>query len=329
LNARAFRKSLLAWYASGHRDLPWRNTRDPYRIWLSEIMLQQTRAAAAIPYYEQFLRLFPNVESLARAPENEVLAAWSGLGYYSRARNLRRAALTIAQKGAFPPTFDGIRALPGVGPYTAAAVASIAFGLPHAVLDGNVMRVIARLEADGTDIGSAAARARFQQIAQDLLDPAEPATFNQAMMELGATVCLPRDPLCLVCPVAAHCEARALGRQAEFPVKLRKAVPIDETLELVVVRRGPAVLMQQREASARRMADFWELPSLKDLPDAADVRLVSEFRHSIVNHRYSVSVFSGTASKGARMAWVVPQEDSQRPMTTITRKALACAETAR
>ena len=286
-------------------------------------MLQQTRAAAAIPYYEEFLRRFPDVESLARAPESEVLSAWSGLGYYSRARNLCRAAIAIFDQGGFPSTFEAIHELPGVGPYTAAAVASIAFGLPHAVLDGNVMRVIARLLADGADIGSGAARDRFQRIAQDLLDPLQPANFNQAMMELGATVCLPREPLCLVCPVASHCEARAIGRQSEFPVKLRKAEAIEESLELIVIRRGAKVLMRQREASARRMADFWELPSLKDLPDAADLISVGEFRHSIVNHRYSVTVFEGSASRMESMAWVTPDGDGKYPVTTITRKALA------
>jgi A/G-specific adenine glycosylase len=286
-------------------------------------MLQQTRAAAAIPYYEEFLRRFPDVESLARAPESEVLAAWSGLGYYSRARNLRRAAIAMVERGGFPSTFEAIRELPGVGPYTAAAVASIAFGLPYAVLDGNVMRVIARLEADGTDIGSGAARARFQEISQTLLDPRQPANFNQAMMELGATVCLPREPLCLVCPVASHCEARATGRQSEFPVKRRKAQPIEEALELVIVRRGQQVLMRQRGSSSRRMADFWELPDLKDLPDAAELNSVGEFRHSIVNHRYSVTVFEARASSVERMAWVTPDGDNKFPVTTITRKALA------
>src|SRR5690349_5158936 len=193
---------LGAWYARGHRDLPWRSTGDPYRIWVSEIMLQQTRAQAVIPYYERFLTRFPSVPALAAAKEDEVLALWSGLGYYSRARNLLRAARQIAAAGSFPSDYDAIRALPGIGDYTAAAVASIAFGRPHAVLDGNVLRVVARMENDAADIRSSRTRERFREIAQSWLDPRDPGHFNQALMELGATVCLPRNPLCLVCPLA-------------------------------------------------------------------------------------------------------------------------------
>jgi A/G-specific adenine glycosylase len=286
-------------------------------------MLQQTRAVAAIPYYEEFLRRFPDVESLARAPESEVLAAWSGLGYYSRARNVRRAAIAISELGGFPATLDEIRALPGIGPYTAAAVASIAFDLPHAVLDGNVMRVIARMTADPGDIGSGATRGRFQTTAQELLDPAHPAAFNQAMMELGATVCLPRNPLCLVCPVAKFCEAHATGRQAQFPIKLRRSAPIEESVDQVIVERKGEVLMRQRAASESRMAGFWELPGVADLPDATDLRKIGEFHHTIVNHHYVATVFAGYASRGPGMAWVTPGRDGKTlPITTMTRKAL-------
>ena len=285
-------------------------------------MLQQTRAAAAIPYYEEFLRRFPTVEALARAPESEVLAAWSGLGYYSRARNLRQAAMTISEQGTFPRTMETIRALPGIGPYTAAAIASIAFDLPHAVLDGNVMRVIARLTADPADIGSSTTRSRFQEATQSLLDPQHPAAFNQAMMELGATVCLPRNPLCLVCPVARQCEAFATGRQPEFPVKLRKAAPIDESLEMVIIWKEGRVLMGQRGGSERRMAGFWELPYPADLPDLTHIQTIGEFQHTIVNHRYAVTVLSGCTSGAENMAWVKPDGDKILPITTMSRKAL-------
>lgn len=321
MDLRRFRNALLNWFAAGHRDLPWRRTRDPYRIWLSEIMLQQTRAAAAIPYYEGFLRRFPDVEALARAPESEVLAAWSGLGYYSRARNVRRAAIEILEHGGFPATYEEIRSLPGIGPYTAAAVASIAFDLPYAVLDGNVMRVIARLFADPADIGAGPTRVRFQQTAQKLLDAGQAAAFNQAMMELGATVCLPRNPLCLTCPVAEFCESRATGRQAEFPVKLRKGTPVGVSLEMLIVWRGNQVLMRQRGASESRMAGFWELPAPEDVTGVSALARVGEFQHSIVNQRYLVTVYEGIVANEAGVIWMDPLGEGL-PITTMTRKAL-------
>ncbi len=286
-------------------------------------MLQQTRSAAAIPYYEEFLRRFPTVEALARAPESEVLAAWSGLGYYSRARNLRKAAVAITELGAFPQEFAVIRGLAGVGPYTAAAVASIAFGRPHAVLDGNVMRVIARVAADAGDIAAGVTKKRFQLLADGLLDAEQPGAFNQAMMELGATVCLPREPMCLVCPVAGYCEARARGLQNELPVKLRKSAPIEETLELAIVGQDGRVLLQQRSENSSRMAGFWEVPSLKNLPELADREFAGEFQHTIVNHRYRVKVYAGQCARPAGMEWVCIGSKMTIPVTTISRKALA------
>jgi A/G-specific adenine glycosylase len=322
LDERGFRKALLGWYEREHRDLPWRRTRDPYRIWLSEIMLQQTRAAAAIPYYEEFLEKFPTVEALARAPESEVLAAWSGLGYYSRARNLRKAAVAMVAGGGFPREYDAIAELPGVGPYTAAAVASIAFGLPQAVLDGNVMRVIARVMGDAGDIGAGKTRKRFQEVADGLLDGKQPGEYNQAVMELGATVCVPGQPMCLVCPVAALCDARARGVQNTLPVKLRKAAAIEEDVTVVIVAHRGRVLMSQRGAESRRMAGFWELPGLMDFPKLADKKVLGEFRHTIVNHRYRVTVVSGRAVRNGDMKWVAAEGDSGIPVTTLARKAL-------
>jgi A/G-specific adenine glycosylase len=305
--------------------LPWRRTRDPYRIWLSEIMLQQTRAAAAIPYYEEFLRRFPAVEALARAPESEILAAWSGLGYYSRARNVRKAAQIIVESGGFPPEYEAIRKLPGIGPYTAAAVASIAFGLPHAVLDGNVMRVIARVTGDAGDIGSGVTRNRFQEVADQLLARDCPGEFNQAIMELGATVCLPKQPLCLTCPVASDCDARAEGLQNTLPVKLRKFAAIEEDVTVVIVARGGKVLMRQRAAESRRLAGFWELPQLEDFGALSNQQVLGEFRHTIVNHCYRVTVVSARAST-TNLKWVAPNDDLQIPVTTLTKKALQLLE---
>jgi A/G-specific adenine glycosylase len=212
-----FRKNLLAWFGQFQRDLPWRVNRDPYRIWLSEIMLQQTRVAAVIPYYERFLNRFPTVAALAEAPEEEVLRLWSGLGYYSRARNLQQAARAIVAKhaGVFPSELDAALDLPGIGSYTSAAILSIAYGKKHAVLDGNVARVLAR-------------------IADQFLDPKAPGDWNQAMMELGATVCTPRAPQCLLCPVNKSCRARKLGLTDVIPEKRKKREAVNISLAAAV-----------------------------------------------------------------------------------------------
>jgi A/G-specific adenine glycosylase len=327
---------LLAWYGKGHRDLPWRGTHDPYRIWISEIMLQQTRAQAVIPYYERFLARFPDVGSLAKAEEDEVLALWSGLGYYSRARNLHRAARQIAAQpikpGKFPRDYDAIRALPGIGDYTAAAIASIAFGLPHAVLDGNVLRVVARLENDAADISSARTRQRFRSIAQSWLDQSsldqgQPGPFNQALMELGATVCLPRNPLCLLCPLAAQCRARELGTAAQLPVKLRKSAPVQLAGVLLVVRNRGRILLRQRDAASSRMAGFWDLPTPEDLPGAAWGERIGDIRHTITHHHYTLEVRRASAKSpgDAAFGWFTPAQFDTIPFSTTARKALKLA----
>jgi A/G-specific adenine glycosylase len=312
---------LIAWYQRNRRDLPWRRTRDPYRIWVSEIMLQQTRAQAAIPYYLRFLERFPDVAALAAAEENEVLAAWSGLGYYSRARNLHRAARTM---DGFPRDYEAIRALPGVGPYTAAAIASIAFDLPYAVLDGNVLRVVARVRNDASDIGSAAVRERFRSIVQGWLDTRRPGVFNQAVMELGATVCLPRAPLCGECPLAPGCAARQAGTASQLPVKLRKTTPERIEAELAVVMRRGRVLLWRRDDASRRMAGFWELPAPDQLADFRAARRAGEFRHTITHHHYRFTVLEGTARRiPQEMRWFSRQELANIPLSTTARKALA------
>ena len=287
---------LISWYARGHRDLPWRHTRHPYPIWVSEIMLQQTRAQAVIPFYHRFLARFPTVEALAAATEDDVLALWSGLGYYSRARNLRLAARQIAAAGGFPRDYAAIRALPGIGDYTAAAVASIAFGLPHAVLDGNVLRVVARLENDASDIARTRTRERFRDLAQSWLDPRQPGLFNQALMELGATVCLPRNPLCQLCPVAALCRARQQGTAAQLPVKLRQTVPVHlDGVLLVVCNRG-RILLRKRDASSSRMAGFWDLPTPEELPAARLGERIGKIRHTITHRHYTLEILYASAA---------------------------------
>lgn len=320
------RKALARWYAAAKRDLPWRRTSDPYPVWVSEIMLQQTRVAAALPYYERFLQRFPTVESLAGAPEQELLAVWSGLGYYSRARNLQKAARQVVAAGGFPRTYEGLRELAGIGDYTAAAVASISFGLPHAVLDGNVMRVLTRLLADGGDIQSPKTRARLAAAAQEFLDQRAPAEHNQAVMELGALVCLPREPQCLLCPLAAQCVARLEGRAAEFPVKLRKQKKVEVELALLVVEREGRVLVWQRGAGEGRMAGFWELPSLEQLPAAKVREEAGSFRHTITHQLHTVQVFRAVV-KGvpASYHWMDRRQMGVIPLSTMARKALRVA----
>lgn len=325
-HSRSFAAKLMNWYAIEQRNLPWRLTQDPYRIWVSEIMLQQTRARAVIPYYRKFLERFPTIKELAEAPEAEVLLCWSGLGYYSRARNLQQAARQILEAGAFPDRYESIRQLPGVGAYTAAAVASIAFGLPHAVLDGNVMRVISRITNDPSDIGSPKTKARFQEIAQTVLDRKNPGRFNQAMMELGATICLPKAPRCLLCPISAFCQAHRSGTANQLPVKLRKPVPERIQATLVIVEREGEILLWRRKTDSARLAGFWELPAPGQLPGLKDLKILGEFRHCITNHNYTFRVASAIISRiPTGLNWIRKEQLHQIPLSTTTRKALRLA----
>ena len=245
---RTFRKNLLEWFGEFQRALPWRENKDPYRVWLSEIMLQQTRVAAVIPYYEKFLRQFPTVRTLAEAASDDVMRHWSGLGYYSRARNLQRAAQQIVAKhgGEFPSEETDVRELAGVGDYTSAAILSIAFEQPFAVLDGNVARVIARVFAMRGDLREPAQWRALQAHATKLLAVQAPGDWNQSMMELGATICTPRAPQCLLCPVAKFCAARKQGLQEEIPQKRNKRAPVAVKLASAVFldSQGRTLLLQ-------------------------------------------------------------------------------------
>ncbi len=277
-------------------------------------MLQQTRVAAVIPYFERFLERFPTVEALAAADEQELLAAWAGLGYYARARHLKKAAERIVEAGAFPAHYDSIRALPGIGEYTAAAVASIAFGQPHAAVDGNVKRVLSRITAGEGGV---------QELADMLLDPKHPGEFNQAMMELGATICLPREPLCLLCPVAGYCAAAKSGRQNEFPVRTPKGPPKRVLKELLILQRGGNILLWQRPAASPRLAGFWELPEREHLHSAKVGKRLGAFRHTIVNTLHEVTVFAATATEtGEGFLWLPLRRLHEYPLSTTARKAL-------
>jgi len=299
-------------------------------------MLQQTRVEAVIPYYARFLELFPSIGRLAQADETEVLAAWSGLGYYSRARNLHRTAKQIAGKGrpAYPATWEEVFSLPGVGPYTAAAISSIALGLPHAAVDGNVIRVISRLGNNPSEVSSSSARRSFAEEAARLLDRRRPGDFNQAMMELGAIICLPRNPACGACPVERFCAARSAGTELQLPVKLKKPSARDVPLDLVLFRRltespaGISIFLIQRSFSERRMAGFWELPAKQVFPRLRGTRL-GEFSHRIVNDRFLLTIWAptGAVRQGdlPQGQWFDSAELSRIPLTTITKKAIAAA----
>lgn len=253
---------LLDWYFSSHRCLPWREAPTPYRVWVSEIMLQQTRVQAVIPYYERFLSLFPDVQALAAAPQEQLLKAWEGLGYYSRARNLQKAAQIICERfgGRFPQTYDGWLSLPGVGPYTAGAVCSIALGQPVPAVDGNVLRVFSRLLALDADMGAPPVKREMTRLAASILPGQFPGEFNQALMELGATVCLPlKSPLCDSCPLSGHCRAFSEGNQAFFPLKSPKKPRKIQPITIFLLHNQGRWALVQRPFSGL-LAGLWEFP---------------------------------------------------------------------
>lgn len=325
-NPERFREHLLAWFDENARDLPWRRAKDPYAIWVSEIMLQQTRVAAVLEHYERFIQRFPSLQELALASEDEVLAHWSGLGYYRRARLLHKAVRFVAQKldCRLPETAAELRTLPGVGEYTGAAVASIGFGEAVACVDGNVERVLLRLA--GWDEGSVTA-AKVRAEAARLLEARRPGDFNQAMMELGATVCLPRGPLCLECPVVGFCATRG-----EHWTPARKKMRSKESA-YAFLRRTPRpprveVLLEKRPADASLMPGMWELPGI-DPESAGEENKSLTLRHSITDTNYYVSVYTLDPKQQHRLPkgeavrqWHRVRDLRALPLTGLARKAL-------
>lgn len=260
--ASKFSKKLLLWHGTYDRKMPWKDRQDAYATWLSEIILQQTRVEQGLPYYLRFLEAFPTIHDLAQAEEQQVMKLWEGLGYYSRARNLHFTAKHIsdALNGEFPDTYQGLLALKGVGPYTAAAIASFAFQLPHAVVDGNVYRVLSRYTGSFTDIGSTVGRKEFAALANQLLDPRRPGAFNQALMDLGSVVCKPANPTCDICPIHGDCQALAQNIIAELPVKLKKIKRKTRYFYYFIFRKGKMTWIQKRTAK-----DIWQ--SLYEFPN--------------------------------------------------------------
>ena len=308
---QVFRERLLVWYDAHARDLPWRKSRDPYRVWVSEIMLQQTRVAAVIEHYHEFLRRFPSVQRLARARESSVLAAWSGLGYYRRARMLHAGAKLVMREhhGKFPTTAEGWWNLPGIGRYTSAAIASIAFGEAIAVVDGNVERVIARVG------GKRLTNSRVWRDAEEWLDRDRPGDFNQAMMELGATVCTPRAPACLMCPVVELCATRGEMAGAAKGSRQRK-----REIHCALDMRGEKLFLVQRPGDSSLMAGMWDLPEITVPKNGEKPSLT--LRHSITVTNYTVRVWLVAAPTSENGEWVDRRRLSKMAMTGLARKIL-------
>ncbi len=337
---------LLAWYSEAGRDLPWRQTRDPYRIWLSEIMLQQTTVAAVIPYYQRFLEKFPTVATLAAASLDEVIAQWAGLGYYSRARNLHRAAQRVMSEhgGTFPADLAALTTLPGIGRSTAGAILSIAFDHSAPILDGNVRRVLVRLFAWSEDPRSARAEKQLWHWAEALTPADRPHDYAQAIMDLGATVCTPTKPDCGNCPLAALCQARATGVAEQLPVRRTAAkVPVRRQVA-VIVRSRAGVLVRQRPAEGL-LGSLWEFPvtewEQEREPEQALARLLAdlglrgkpgraiEVRHAYSHFKLELTVFEvetgpeGTIAEGSPSRWCTEGEMASLPLHGAHRKAYA------
>jgi A/G-specific adenine glycosylase len=310
-----FRRLLLEWFDRHKRDLPWRQDRDPYRVWLSEIMLQQTRVNAVTDHYQRFLRRFPTIQRLAAARESSVLASWSGLGYYRRARMLHAAAKKVVKEhaGKFPAGPEALRALPGIGRYTAAAVASIAFEQPVAVVDGNVERLLQRVH------GKNLAGEVLWGAAGELLSRRRPGDFNQAMMELGATICLPRRPQCLLCPVSDFCATRGELDKPEKGTRQTK-----QEIHYAFACRDGSIFLVQRSQAATLMPGMWELPEIARASDATAAWLT--LRHSITVTDYVVRVMRSPVPKGLAGRWVRKCGVTTLPLTGLARKILRAAD---
>lgn len=274
-NIEAFQKEILNWYQENKRALPWRETSDPYYIWISEIMLQQTKVDTVIPYFNRFIDKYPDLYSLANAPEEEVLKVWEGLGYYSRARNLHTAVREVVENydGKVPDTKDELGKLKGVGPYTQGAILSIAFNQPEPAVDGNVMRVFSRLLLINDDIARARTKKYFEQIVAEVISKEDPSSFNQAIMDLGATICTPKSPACLICPVLEHCRAFEVGAQAELPVKTKAKKQKSIHYAALIIRNQEGKYLIEKRPEEGLLANMYQFPmvpleevKLEDIP---------------------------------------------------------------
>ena len=331
--ARAIGRALLTWYAKHRRELPWRKGQDPYAVWVSEMMLQQTQVSTVIPYFQSWMRRFPNVTALAEAEESDVLHAWQGLGYYSRARNLRRAAQEMLRvhDGRVPDRISELLALPGIGPYSAGAIASIAYGHPEPLVDGNVIRVLARLFALRGDPNRAPLKAELWACARALIPKEAPGDFNQSLMELGATVCTPRAPRCQTCPVAGHCQALSDGLVDVLPELPARAKATPVHVAAAIATRNGRVLVTKLRPDAARWAGMWLFPNAEvgstETAEAAVTRallsavglrgeatgILCVVRHTVTRFRITLDAYQVRAKGGAAQALTVAECAWKRP----------------
>jgi A/G-specific adenine glycosylase len=350
---RGLRRALLRWYDKHKRELPWRKARDPYAIWISETMLQQTRVDTVIPYYERFIDRFPDIASLAAAERDDVLSLWSGLGYYSRARALHRAAGVVAREygGEFPETASELRELPGIGPYTAGAIAAIAFDRPEPAVDGNVIRVLSRLFGLRDDVSKPAIRRLIESHARELAEGPRPGDLCQALMELGALLCVPRTPRCLLCPLRKSCAAFEAGDAATLPNKPKKKAPKKIEAVAILLSRGHRVLAVKRPEKGL-LGGLWDLPGGElqrgEEPESGLARTLSEtlglatrsapkamgqVGHLFTHRRLILHLFSGEVAAGRLRCrayddhrWLASTELHQLPHGTLTDKAFRLLE---
>ncbi|WP_162011855.1 A/G-specific adenine glycosylase [Streptococcus sp. S784/96/1] len=356
-----FRRTLLAWYDREKRDLPWRRTSDPYKIWISEIMLQQTQVITVIPYYERFLDWFPTVKTLADAPEEKLLKAWEGLGYYSRVRNMQAAAQQIMTdfNGKFPETYEGISSLKGIGPYTAGAIASIAFGLPEPAVDGNVMRVMARLFEINYDIGDPKNRNIFQTVMEILIDPDRPGDFNQALMDLGTDIESAKTPRPDESPIRFFCAAYLHGTYDKYPIKAPKKKPKPLQIQAFVIQNKKGEFLLEKNNNDRLLGGFWSFPIVEtnfiaqqlnlfekenDVLETVSQKTLFEedyqlkpiwsertfpsVKHTFSHQKWTIELLEGFVEKAEltsqkELQWVSPDDFDNYPMATPQKKMVA------